>query len=257
MSLPSLEEANQDFLDNLEYLHSFDEIADCFESIVRKLGLDGYCFWTYRRKTLDDLIMERCAPEVVYIFKGPVFLKPLEALYFRSGCHREDPTTKAAEQSRQPFSTMDILSETGMSKKVRVMWKLFNRYGFTQDVFLPFHTGSRIQILYLYKLNGKGPDLENPQTIERFKDLASNFVLSLSDYINLDRFVSVNEVLTTREQECLTLISRGYSNSQMAEELGLSERTVKFHVSNMMDRFQAGTRAEAIAKAARSNWLMN
>jgi DNA-binding NarL/FixJ family response regulator len=55
--------------------------------------------------------------------------------------------------------------------------------------------------------------------------------------------------LTEREAEVLRLLARGWTNNLMAEELSLSERTVRFHLRNIYDKLGVNTRGEAIAWA--------
>ncbi|RKT17962.1 DNA-binding NarL/FixJ family response regulator [Streptomyces sp. 1114.5] len=56
-------------------------------------------------------------------------------------------------------------------------------------------------------------------------------------------------LLTPREQEVLTLIAGGLSNAEMAAELHLSEKTVKFHVSNVLGKLRVRSRAQAMVYA--------
>lgn len=58
------------------------------------------------------------------------------------------------------------------------------------------------------------------------------------------------EPLTEREIEVLHLLARGLQNKEIAAELTITERTVKFHVSSIMGKLQAGNRTEAVAIAA-------
>ncbi len=60
------------------------------------------------------------------------------------------------------------------------------------------------------------------------------------------------ETLTDREQEILQLVSRGKSNKQIGTSFGISERTVKFHVSVILRKLDAANRAEAVQKAITS-----
>ena len=55
--------------------------------------------------------------------------------------------------------------------------------------------------------------------------------------------------LTEREQDVLTLMVKGLSNPQIAEQLIVSLSTVKFHVSSILSKLQAATRAEAVRLA--------
>jgi LuxR family maltose regulon positive regulatory protein len=57
------------------------------------------------------------------------------------------------------------------------------------------------------------------------------------------------EPLTERELEVLRLLAAGRSNQGIAAELIVAVGTVKRHVSNIMDKLQAESRLEAVARA--------
>src|SRR5207245_9446652 len=53
------------------------------------------------------------------------------------------------------------------------------------------------------------------------------------------------DILTPREWEVLELLRSGASNAQIAERLSITERTVKFHVSEILSKLGVGSREEA------------
>lgn len=62
-------------------------------------------------------------------------------------------------------------------------------------------------------------------------------------------------LLSPREQEVLALLSEGLSNRDVAQRLGISHHTAKFHVNAILDKLGATTRTEAVVLAARSGLL--
>jgi DNA-binding NarL/FixJ family response regulator len=57
--------------------------------------------------------------------------------------------------------------------------------------------------------------------------------------------------LTPRELEVLRLMADGASNKIIAHRLGISDHTVKFHVTSILSKLNAGTRTEAVTLGVR------
>jgi DNA-binding NarL/FixJ family response regulator len=55
--------------------------------------------------------------------------------------------------------------------------------------------------------------------------------------------------LTDREREVLDLVAQGRANTAIAAKLGLSQKTVRNHVSNILTKLQVADRAQAIVQA--------
>jgi DNA-binding NarL/FixJ family response regulator len=55
--------------------------------------------------------------------------------------------------------------------------------------------------------------------------------------------------LSEREREILELMSRHYTNPEIAQQLGIGDKTIRNHVSNIFNKLQVATRAQAIEKA--------
>ena len=55
--------------------------------------------------------------------------------------------------------------------------------------------------------------------------------------------------LTARESEVLDLLVQGRSNSQIGAELHITERTVRFHLTNIYEKLDVSSRSEAISWA--------
>ncbi|MGZ8378000.1 MAG: helix-turn-helix domain-containing protein [Gemmatirosa sp.] len=62
--------------------------------------------------------------------------------------------------------------------------------------------------------------------------------------------------LSGREREVLALLAEGLPNKVIAPRLGISEHTVKAHVTAIFEKLGTGTRAEAVVTAARLGLLL-
>jgi ATP/maltotriose-dependent transcriptional regulator MalT len=71
------------------------------------------------------------------------------------------------------------------------------------------------------------------------------------------RFHYPTSPLTNRELEILMLIRKGFSNKQIAEQLFLAERTIKFHITSILSKLLAHNRTEAVNNAIQRGILSN
>lgn len=62
-------------------------------------------------------------------------------------------------------------------------------------------------------------------------------------------------LLTEREREILLLVAQGLSNLNIAEQLVISERTVRSHISNILEKLHLSNRTQAALYALRQGWL--
>jgi DNA-binding NarL/FixJ family response regulator len=82
-----------------------------------------------------------------------------------------------------------------------------------------------------------------------------NELLRKSATANERQPVEMVEPLTPRELQVLRLLAGGFANKQIAHDLGISEHTAKFHVGRILDKLDAGTRAEAVAIGLRDRLI--
>jgi two-component system response regulator DegU len=61
--------------------------------------------------------------------------------------------------------------------------------------------------------------------------------------------------LTPRETEILEFIAKGFLNKQIAAELGISEQTIKNHVTSILRKLNANARTEAVVVAIRQGLI--
>jgi two-component system response regulator DegU len=74
----------------------------------------------------------------------------------------------------------------------------------------------------------------------------------LSSKSDAEAFISP---LTPREIEILEYIAQGYLNKQIAAELGISEQTIKNHVTSILRKLNANARTEAVVVAIKQGLI--
>jgi DNA-binding NarL/FixJ family response regulator len=85
-----------------------------------------------------------------------------------------------------------------------------------------------------------------PAAPENLQDLT----IKAQQLLEAGHSVKTNVKLTRREEEVLDGILRSLANKEIASELNLSERTVKFHVSSLLSKFKVRSRMELMREAS-------
>ncbi len=175
----------------------------------------------------------------------------LVAAYDELGFMTKSPVVKSLRKSTKPVvwraSCADPQSPDYPGDEY---YALFERFGVTMGIIIPVQqaSGQRGAVT----LSGKR---EIPSESE---------LMELSYYANL-LFARIAEIgnsgqdqdqmLTTRERECLHWTASGKTSQEIATILDLSEHTVNHYLSAACQKLNAANRAHAVAKAIRSGLL--
>ena len=71
----------------------------------------------------------------------------------------------------------------------------------------------------------------------------------------MDTFAPLFVPLSGREIEILDLVARGNSNKLIARQLGISDQTVKNHITTILRKLEVNDRTEAVVFALRNGWI--
>ena len=113
---------------------------------------------------------------------------------------------------------------------------VLSNYTGSEDIYRAVRGGA---MAYLTK-DASGEELLNAiQSVHRG--------LRYFPHVALDRLAERTPALelTPRETEVLGCITRGFSNREIAQELGIAEKTVRIHVSSLLDKMGARDRTQA------------
>ncbi|HEY6945362.1 MAG TPA: LuxR C-terminal-related transcriptional regulator [Candidatus Acidoferrum sp.] len=87
--------------------------------------------------------------------------------------------------------------------------------------------------------------------VQAESEILENLVEKAEQLLEAGKAVHGQVRLTRREEEVLAGVSESLSNKEIASQLNLSERTVKFHVSSLLAKFQVRGRMELVREATR------
>ena len=87
------------------------------------------------------------------------------------------------------------------------------------------------------------------------KAFSKIFIPDIKNLEKLYKYDKLKQSLTQREFEVLKLMSEGKTNSQIAQEIIVSTNTIKAHVGNILQKFEATDRVQAAVIAVKANLL--
>ena len=101
------------------------------------------------------------------------------------------------------------------------------------------------QVAEAVRLGASGQSLLTPSMATKLLD----------EFVTMTKSPGTGAQLTARELQVLRHVAKGQSNREIAEELFISENTVKNHRRNLLEKLQMKSRMEAAMYAVRSNLL--
>ena len=153
----------------------------------------------------------------------------------------EHPLVVHAQSTEQPFVMTDVRKARGISEDR--WYSMFPPYFRGYDgIAVPIH--ERGKLFWYVAFSGAHPEL-SPRVMA---------LLATAAHAGYERFCELIDrnkkdgPLTMREAECLQLVAKGKTDSEIGGILKISPRTVRFHVGNAKAKLGVTTRIQAIAK---------
>ncbi len=178
---------------------------------------------------LQDCALPSDRPQDLLVFKIPV-----ASLYVVEAHDRRAPTETLIRrvEARNPLARVVVVAEAVDERTAFPLLRLGVK-GLMTFAELPAQFARALQAV-------AGGGFWIPRAI------LEQFVESVTSRSSARRVSSENLHLTSREREVLIELLGHLSNKEIAEKLGLTERTVKFHVSNLLVKHDVKRRADLI-----------
>jgi DNA-binding NarL/FixJ family response regulator len=111
------------------------------------------------------------------------------------------------------------------------------------------------QIVNIVRRVARGEYLINENVLSH-PFVASRVLDQFRELARIDQHTdSVFSPLTPREVEILDCVARGNSNKEIASILGISDQTVKNHITSILRKLQVNDRTQAVIYALRHGWI--
>ncbi|WP_299004334.1 helix-turn-helix transcriptional regulator [uncultured Shewanella sp.] len=133
-----------------------------------------------------------------------------------------------------------------------------------EHAFLPLHYKlSTSSLCRGFVLNSSTPAYHSPLFVVEYlngelkKSDVFNFMTLCPYIINAYHRIKISkgDLLTKRELECMNWIAKGKTSWEVAKIIGLSERTINFHIQRCIDKTESVNRIQAISKCTMLNLI--
>lgn len=188
------------------------------------------------------------APKIIFISGYP---QPWREHYNAQGYASLDPTVHHSLRSVTPLPWTELAPLEAADPQVRTLMAESRDFGLAHGVTIPLH-GSRGELAMLnFASTSSGP--RQRDSLE--ENLPSLHMLTTYFHENVRRVLDVITLptagapLTARESECLLWAAEGKTSWETSQILGVSERTIIFHLHNAQEKLSASSRQHAVARA--------
>lgn len=142
----------------------------------------------------------------------------------------------------------------------------FQRLGKKVIVWVSDEKNPQLACVFKLGLNGYFyQGMEETELVDALKavKLGKTYIHPILAASLLEEYVRVNDkqpkqptdLLSNREWEVLQLLSEGYNNLAIADNLYLSDKTVKNYISSILKKLNVPDRTNAVLKAVKEEWL--
>lgn len=171
----------------------------------------------------------------------------------------DDPLTALATRRSTPIDYMKELRAADRTTSVAIQLGMLKMFNVKKAWLFPFNTLGHYRFVTTY-ICGARENLDEMfmETRDELHLLAARFLDHLGE-VFLKENEAKNEApvivdkmpvkLTDQEIACISMVSRGLSNQEIASALHISENTVRYHLKKLYRKIGVKSRAEAVSVA--------
>ena len=232
----------RDLVEDILQAKTAEDIHAACVSLCERYGVD--CFH-YGAQIPTSLVR----PAFVYVSGFP---SDWWTRYNEQNYMRVDPIVTHTLRQHTPllWDCESELADRSVDVGVREFMQDAMDFGLRKGATFPVHGANGEIALLSFVLNEHSKNFERNHDVLFEGQLFSAYVHEAVRRVFGQEFVPIqNARLTGRETECLKWTAEGKTTWEIAAILGISERTVIFHLQNVSEKLNASNRSHAVARA--------
>ena len=167
--------------------------------------------------------------------------------YLKSDYAHVDPVLRTVASNNLPFLWSSVVLE---NKQQRTVLEEAKEVEMHDGVVIPVHGVN--QDLFFVSMVTDSPDAARQAPMDHLRLMTVHLQ---TNYLRLAKTAEMDEfqppLLTPRERDCLSYCALGKTSWEIGHIMGISEKTVDFHLGNASLKLEAKTRVFAVVKALR------
>ena len=234
------------FIEEANNAKSTQEVARLFGRALKGYGYDRFCYSLITSHPSIGLDAGHGVAEN--------YPEDWMAHYKANRYEKKDPVPRQAFETLRPFTWNSIKQTRELKADEKKVMNEAEEAGLLDGIGIPIcgHNGELAGVGMASSAGGIQPDVS---ALRKLQTLAFQFHLVFTD-LEKRRRPAGNVHLTAREKEILLWAAEGKSDSVIAEILGVSHATIRFHMNNIFKKLNANERTLATVKAIRQGLIL-
>lgn len=241
--MSSIAHSFQEFVDAIQTAHDDDGFERVATRMTQRLGFRWFAY----------LRIVEGAPKLISSYP-----KSWTSRYFDLHYEQLDPVVRRARLERDLFSWGSGASTPAGTREQRKFFEEATTFGIESGITVPIRGGFGRMAAFTLATDDRA--MRPERLVAKSKDVVQLVGLYFHTYVAARPGAvcvppDANGVLTQRERQCLAWAARGKTMADTAVLVGISPRTVVFHLENARRKLEATSIAQCVAEALRRRLL--
>jgi DNA-binding CsgD family transcriptional regulator len=230
-----------ELIDSLSKVESVDNVHDLCTRLCNIYGFDGFI---YAVRIPSSFVNPH-----VFVLSG--YPDNWREHYEENGYANIDPTVRYCALNSLPLIWDRIAPLEKIDDTVRNFMDMSRLFGLRKGVSIPVVglQGERAMVSFYSEKADIATSIRIETMLPTLHHIAYHLHEAIRRVVNTFEIYSARIHLTARERECLLWTAEGKTSWETSIILGISERTVIFHLQNAGEKLQVSNRMQAVARA--------